>query len=385
MPPIQCIPRFSGDYTASVTMKVLFWTQQYWPYIGGVEVLSRHYVADMRAQGIEIFVVTGHGNLDLPDEDEVDGIAIYRFRFLQALGARDTGEILRIRRRVAALKQRLQPDIVHFNLSDPSLFFHLQTAMPDMPSLVSIQLALPPTAADERTLLGQALRQSDWVTANSGAILEDLHQIAPYTVPKSSLVYNGYPLPATLVAGLPFDPPRLLCIGRLVEEKGFDLVLAEFPALLARFPTLRLIVAGDGNARPDLEKQAALLGIAEAVDFVGWVSPEAVPDLINQATIVVVPSRWREAFGLVALQAAQMARPVVATRVGGLPEVVRHGETGIVVEPESPSALTQAVLELLANQGEATEMGKRARTWANAQFGWQRYVNAYRHLYTRLT
>ncbi len=77
-------------------MKVLFWTQQYWPYIGGVEVLSRHFIADMRAKGIEFFVVTGHGNLDLPDEDEVDGIPIYRFRFLQALASRDTGEILRI-------------------------------------------------------------------------------------------------------------------------------------------------------------------------------------------------------------------------------------------------------------------------------------------------
>ncbi|RYX83087.1 glycosyltransferase family 1 protein [bacterium] len=365
-------------------MKVLFWTQQYWPYIGGVEVLSRQFIADMRTRGVEFSVITGHGNLDLPDEDEVDGVPVHRFGFLQALATRDAREILRIRQRVAALKRRIEPDLVHFNLTDPSLFFHLQTASASVPSLVAIRLALPPTAADEKTLLGQALENSAWVTANSGAILEDLHHIAPYTKERSSLVYNGYPMPFTAPTELSFELPKLVCIGRLVEEKGFDLAIKALARLLPDFPELRLTIAGDGSARRDLEALAQELGVSDLVDFVGWVNPEDMPQLLNTATIVVMPSRWREAFGLVALQAAQMARPIVATRVGGLPEVVRHGETGLVVEPESPEALVEGIRQLLGNPDGTRAMGQRARLWAQRQFGWERYVDEYQQLYTRL-
>ena len=121
----------------------------------------------------------------------------------------------------------------------------------------------------------------------------------------------------------------------------------------------------------------------DPVEFVGLVVPDKVPALIDTATMVVMPSR-REGFGLVALEAAMMARPVVATRVGGLPEVVKHNETGMLVPNGDKDALADAMVYLLTHPEYATEMGQGARRRAIKEFSWQRNVDAYDALYRQL-
>ncbi|MEO8084725.1 MAG: glycosyltransferase family 4 protein, partial [Ardenticatenales bacterium] len=133
--------------------------------------------------------------------------------------------------------------------------------------------------------------------------------------------------------------------------------------------------------RAELERLAATLGVASAVEFVGRVAPQDVPALINTASLVVVPSRWDEPFGLVALEAALMERPVVATRVGGLVEAVEHGITGLVVDKEDPEALADAIVALLEDCPTADRMGRAGRTRARDRFGWSRCVDEYDRLY----
>jgi glycogen(starch) synthase len=157
-----------------------------------------------------------------------------------------------------------------------------------------------------------------------------------------------------------------------------------FASLVDRFPQARLLIAGDGPARGDLERQAAQLSLSDAVEFTGWVNPEKVLEFINTATVIIVPSRWREPFGLVALQAAQMARPVVATRIGGLQEVVVHHQTGVLVEKEDSAALSEAIAFLLEHPDVAIRMGQTARNRAQKVFGWERMVDAYDALYQKL-
>jgi glycogen(starch) synthase len=175
----------------------------------------------------------------------------------------------------------------------------------------------------------------------------------------------------------------LLCLGRLVEEKGFDLALNAFVLLRDSFPHTRLIIAGDGPARPALEQQAAKLDLAEFVQFVGWVTPDRVPALMNTATVVVMPSR-HEGFGLVALEAALMARPIVATRVGGLPEVVAHQQTGLLVEQDDSKALAGAISALLADPNMAAQLGQAGYRRAQQLFRWECHVDAYTALYQKL-
>jgi glycogen(starch) synthase len=131
-----------------------------------------------------------------------------------------------------------------------------------------------------------------------------------------------------------------------------------------------------------LEKQIADLDLSDNVKLAGWVLPDKVPLLLNTASLVVIPSR-AEGFGLVALQAALMARPVVAARVGGLLEVLVNGETGLLVEPEQ-QAIGEAVSFLLARPEVAAAMGREARRRAVNNYSFDRHVNAYDDLYRKV-
>jgi glycogen(starch) synthase len=179
------------------------------------------------------------------------------------------------------------------------------------------------------------------------------------------------------------DAPKLLCLGRLCNEKGFDLALNAFASVIDRFPHARLIIAGDGPERALLEQQATRLGLNKAVDFSGWVSPEQIPALLNSVSAVLMPSRW-EALPLVAIEAAFMARPVVATRVGGLPELVVHERTGLIIDKEDSGTLAEAMVFLLIHPNRATELGQAARTRAQDIFSLRRCIDAYDALYHKL-
>lgn len=366
-------------------VRVLYWTQLFWPYVGGVEVLASKFLPAMRERGYEFVVVTSHGSLDLPDEDNYNGISIYRFPFRTALTNGDVDKLVAARQRLAKLKRAYKPDLVHVHFTDPSVFFHWQTSYAhSTATLVAIRYALPDRPAGTDTLTGQTLRNADWITADSSAMLMDVHRLVPETIDRSSVIYSGLEMPELVPQPLPVERPRLLCLGRVVEDKGFDVALRAFQIIVKRFHEARLVIAGDGPARPSLERLSAELEIANEVEFAGWTPPEKVPELMNSATVVLMPSRCREAFGLVALEAAQMARPVVATRVGGLPEVVVDKETGLLVPKEDPLALAEGVVSLLKDPGWADKMGKRGRERAQSVFSWDRYVDSHDELYQQL-
>ena len=214
-----------------------------------------------------------------------------------------------------------------------------------------------------------------------GAGMISLRGLAPGVRDRCTVIYNGLPNSDLPAAPLSTDPPRLLCVGRLVREKGFDTAVSAFSEVRHRFSTARLSIAGDGPARPELEEEARRAGLRDAVDFLGVVPPVEIAALIAGASLVLVPSRWREPFCLVALQAAQEGRPVVATRRGGLPEVVINGETGLVVAADDPPALAGATIRLLEDPDLARKLGDRGRVRACEKFGFERFVRANHDIY----
>lgn len=367
-------------------MKVLYWTQLFWPYVGGVEVAAARLLPALRQRGYEFQVVCSHGALALPDEDQFDGIPIHRFDFYRALAERRPAQILALTRRLAQIKQAFQPDLIHINFTDPSIFFHMRTASAhSAPLLVSFRIAVNIAApGPDQSLLREVLRSANWVLANSSAIQGDLRELEPGIAGRSSVMYECEDPPGLEPAPLPFNPPVLLCLGRVVDDKGFDVAVAAFARVAGRFPAARLVIGGDGPARPALEQQAAALGLADRVQFIGWVAPDEVPALINTATIMLVPSRWREAFGKVALEAAHLARPVIAARVGGLPEIVLDGQTGLLFEREDSAGLAEAIASLLQRPALAESLGRAARPRSLAVFGWTPYLDGHDTLYRKL-
>jgi glycosyltransferase involved in cell wall biosynthesis len=172
--------------------------------------------------------------------------------------------------------------------------------------------------------------------------------------------------------------PTLLCVGRLIPIKGHVVLLRALAQARPRVPGLRLEVAGRGPLEPALKELARELGVEQAVRFLGFVSP--VQKAVEEAAIVVVPSLG-EGFGMVALEAMERARPVIASAVGGLPEIVEHGRTGLVVEPGDAIALADAIVELAGDLGRSAEMGQAGRERALAEFTPERSVERIEALY----
>ena len=159
--------------------------------------------------------------------------------------------------------------------------------------------------------------------------------------------------------------PRLLCVGRLIPIKGHIVLLRAFAEARRELPDLRLDIAGRGPLEPALKALAKELGVDDAITFLGHVSP--VQAAIENAAVVVVPSMG-EGFGMVALEAMERGRPVIATEIGGLGELVRDGETGLLVPAGDAEPLRAAIVRLAGDLELARQMGEAGRRRALARF-----------------
>jgi glycosyltransferase involved in cell wall biosynthesis len=159
--------------------------------------------------------------------------------------------------------------------------------------------------------------------------------------------------------------PRLLCVGRLIPIKGHIVLLRAFAEAREQLPDLELEVAGRGPLEPALKALVRELGVADAVRFLGHVSP--IQAAIERAAVVVVPSMG-EGFGMVALESMERARPVIAAAIGGLGELVRDGETGILVPPGEAEPLRDALVRVAGDLDLARRMGEAGRRRALSRF-----------------
>lgn len=184
---------------------------------------------------------------------------------------------------------------------------------------------------------------------------------------------------------LPSDaatPPRQFvigCMGRLVPGKGFGDVLVAAREVLRKGARLR--VAGDGPERPSLEKRSRELGLTQSVEFLGWVADAAA--FWATCDVAVVPSHQSiESFGLTAVEAMASGRPVVATRNGGLPEVVAHNATGFLVEPGSTDAMAEALRRYFHDRNLLRVHGEAARVRCERSFDIARCAESYLALFS---
>lgn len=368
-------------------MRVLCWSSAFWPAIGGAEILIMELLRGLRKRGVELAVVTDQ-NADgtLPALATLQGIPIYRFPFHAALESGDPEEVGRLRAETRAVVHRFQPDLIHLHTLTPAAWF-CGAALDAHPTRLVVtrhSLFEPRSRPVPDALPILILRRADWIACCSRAVLEETRAVLPESAGRSSVILNGLPPPGLEPPSLP-DPPVLLGLGRQVRQKGFDLAVAALPGIRSRFPRARLALVGDGPERAHLAAQSLALGVGDALELTGWVPPARVPARIGAASLVLVPSRAGEAFCLAALQAGQMGRPVVATRVGGLSELVRDGETGVLVEPDDPAALCRAAVHLLEHPEVLERMGRTARSWTGAAFTHHRYIEEYMELYWSVT
>lgn len=215
------------------------------------------------------------------------------------------------------------------------------------------------------------------VATNSQAAQLDIRNTFGVSESKCHVWQNSIPDP--IVGGLPMGLEErdkvIVCVGRFDATKGQDVLVRAISLCGDRLPGFRVDFLGKGPTLDTIKRLADHLGVGNKCRFVGEVSHAEVLKAMAKASIVVVPSR-SEAFGLVNIEAMSVATPIVASRAGGIPEIIRHGVEGLLVDPDSPRALSDEILFLLENPDMRLRLGANARARFVAQFEQAKVVQA---------
>lgn len=175
--------------------------------------------------------------------------------------------------------------------------------------------------------------------------------------------------------------PRVVFLGRLARSKGVDTLVVAAARL--RTTGAHVLLVGDGPARREVEAAARRLGLDGRLHVTGFVPHERTPAVLASADLLVLPSVYEE-LGTVLVEALQAGLPAVASNVGGIPEVVEHGRTGLLVEPGDPAALAEAIDAVLGDPALAERLAAAARERA-PQYDWERVADEVRALYDEVT
>lgn len=214
------------------------------------------------------------------------------------------------------------------------------------------------------------------IVANSEAVKR---RLSAEGIEVAEVIPNGVPIRLARLALSP--PPTVAFAGRLVPEKGVDVLLRAFARVVPELPAARLLLAGDGPERDHLGRLIVGLRLSSQVAMLGHLPPDELERQLGGAWLQAVPSRWEEPFANVALEAMMRGTAVVASSTGGLTEIVRHGHTGLLVPPSDPDALAAALLELLREQESAERMGRAGREVAQAHFSATVVADTFLRLY----
>jgi len=348
-----------------------------------------------------------------PDRDEIEGVQVRRFHYFwpQSLELLADGAILEnVRHRrwlllqapflllfefIAAYRwaRANRPSVIHAYWFIPQGIVAVMVG-----GLLGIPAVVTALGADVSGLRGgpwSAIRRvvaarSKGVTVVSWDLRNRLGAVKSGTGELPAVIPMGVDaerLRAESGAAPPAEK-RVLFVGRLVEKKGLEYLIRAFPEVLSRHPDAQLIVVGDGPLRGGMEALTRKLGLEDQVDFVGGKPHLELARFYSACRVFVGPSVVAESgdtegLPVAFVEAMAAGRPVLGTSVGGIPEIVIPGRTGLLVEPGSPTALAAAVNELLDSPAKADRMGKVARRWVRRKFDWRQVGQRYANLLTQ--
>lgn len=280
--------------------------------------------------------------------------------------------------RLARLLREERIDVVHTHDERPHIYGAFAARLAGVRRLIhtrhhGMAFRLTPRQAG---LVRLAARLTDrFVCVSADSARQAIRQgVSPRVV---RVLHNGIDLTRFEPAARPNDGP-IVTVARLSPEKDIDTLLRATALAIQEDVALRLEIAGDGACMGDLRRTAAELGLKGCVRFLGQVRD--VPSLLARAGLFVLPSRT-EGVSLTLLEAMASGLAVVASRVGGNPEVVADGETGLLVPPGDPDALAAAILRLLRDGAERRRMEQAGRRRVERCFDVRRMTAAYERLY----
>lgn len=338
--------------------------------------------AALRGRGIETAVVTDTIG-ELPRFEVIADTRIHRLSLARSLRSSNLQDTLANIQEISRIIAVEQPDLLHIHSATQASVFYLDRIFRKhgsrAPFIVTQHGALEDsdkTQVTRRMILG-----ADLLTAVSQAALASAIEATGRTA-DSRRIYNGIATCPELPAPRATPPRhRLLCVGRIQREKGFDLAIDALAAIRSRGLEAELVLVGHGEDQRAFEDRARALGISKHVRFLGAIERKRVRQLMAESSILLAPSRTREGFCLAAAEAASVGTPCVVSDVGGLPETVEHAATGFVVPSEDVEALVRSITLILSDRELWSQLSARGYEHARAKFGLDRCVDSYEAAY----
>jgi len=338
--------------------------------IGGIGGSERHVLEllpALRERGVDVSFLGLDDTSAAAPGTFYDALAARGVSFERIPCPRDVDPVLAWRVRRAA--RRTGPDLLHTHLVHADVYGALAVTG-TRTTLVSTKHNDDPFRSGRFRRLERLLtRRAALVVCITDALARFNRQTVGLPAEKLRVVHYGLDAPPDAWGPpggpeLPADVPVLLAVCRLVPQKGVEVAIAALARVRERHDA-RLVVLGEGPLRAELEARASSLGVADAVSLPGRVGDVAW--WLRRATVVVHPVRW-EGFGLALLEAMLCSKPVVASAVSSVPEIVADGETGVLVPPDDPAALAESIGALLDDTARATALGEAGRRRALAEF-----------------
>jgi glycosyltransferase involved in cell wall biosynthesis len=274
--------------------------------------------------------------------------------------------------RVRRILQEFRPDVVHAHYATG---YGLWGSAQDVaPLVVSVWGTDIDDALAKHHTVGRVVRRvfrkARFITATSRYLVKKVLAFDPSVADKVRYVPFGVSIsPLDLTARDKNERDGVLIVFAKVFLPTYapELVIDAFAAACRTHPGLRLIMIGGGPLEDDLRRRAAVSGVSDRIDIRGWVDPDEATMIIRRADIMVMPSR-KEAFGVAALEAIASGVPVIATNIGGIPEIIQDGINGILISPDDREGLTHAVERLASDKQLRRTMGAAGIETARRDF-----------------
>jgi 1,4-alpha-glucan branching enzyme len=374
-------------------MNILMIPHLYHPRIGGVEICVKNLCRELQKKGHNVEIVTSRLPRKLPQRETIDGVVVNRLPF--RLASSNPLSILKfiIRASECIVKMLIivrnkKIDIINLHYISDNAIYALMLSYVKRISLIT---NIHGSDIEHDSVRGKmyewvvrrTLERSAKVIFNSNYMLLKTMENFNVSIDRKSVVIgNGVDISEAdiLEKSKEAPSPFILGIGRLVQYKGFDILIRSFASVLGRYPDIKLVLAGDGPERRNLEILIRNLGIEESVLLYGFRDRKDIQQLLVSCKFLVVPSR-REPFGIVILEAMAAQKAVIAMEVGGVPDLVKQGENGILIKSHDPHDLAAAMTYLLEHPEIADALGKRGRSTVIDRFEWKiiadKYITAF--------
>lgn len=366
-------------------------------HIGGVNQVVANLAQNMREKGTyEPLVLTSDWSAPDPIFEEVHGIRTVRWRvrpYRKGMGIKESLAFTlwetRFRSRFAQFCMEQDVKVINPHYPGDSAFT-LDRVVRSNGGGLPIMLSFHGTDVSNLKNLSDQ-QKGEWrglirrthrtivCSKQLGQRLEDaLGSDVPYQV-----LYNGVTAEKFVRqhdAALPADPDIILHVGKFDRNKGQDVLIEAFSLIAGKFPGASLhLVGSSGESLNHLRDLAQERGVAHRMEFFVDISPEEMPAYYERASMFAFPSR-QEGFPLVLLEAGAAGLPVVATRVGGIPELIDGETTGMLIEPNDPVGLADALCKFLSEPSFAQRLGTGLRQRVRASFSWEHAFQQYEAL-----